>query len=116
MVSSMGLGEFAFEEDRDGVDAVVAERGEAAESELAEHAGRDVVALVAAVTAEQQVERAAHPSDAEAGAVEHQACVGGEPLQGDEVERLPEPEGGVGGAGAVVVIGLVVLSAQAVLE
>jgi hypothetical protein len=40
------------------------------------------------VTAEQHVERAAHAGflrarpDAEAGAVEHPACVGGEPLQG----------------------------------
>jgi hypothetical protein len=43
LLSSMGLGEFALEEERDGVDAVVSERGEAGESELAEHAGCDVV-------------------------------------------------------------------------
>ncbi len=59
LVSSVGLGEFAFEEGGDGVDAGVSERGETGEPELIEHAGRDVVARVAAVTAEQQVERCA---------------------------------------------------------
>lgn len=42
LVSSVGLGEFAFEEGGDGVDAVVSERGETGETELAEHTGRDV--------------------------------------------------------------------------
>ena len=89
MVSSVGLGEFTCEQGSNGVDAVVTERGEAGESELAEHAGRDVGGRGAAVTAEQQVECAAHPADAEAVAVEHQVPVAGEPLQGDEVESLP---------------------------
>jgi hypothetical protein len=44
----VGLGEFAFEEGGDGVDAGVSERGETGEPELIEHAGRDVVARVAA--------------------------------------------------------------------
>ena len=87
-MSSVGLGEFAFEDGCYGVDAVVPERGEAGETELVEHAGGDVVGRVAAVTAEQQVERGAHPADAEAMAVEHQVPVAGEPLQGDEVESL----------------------------
>jgi hypothetical protein len=116
LVSSMGLGEFAFEEERDGVDAVVPELGEAGQSELAEHAGCDVVGGRASVTAEQQVERAAHPANAEAVAVEQQVPGAGEPLQGDEVESLAEPEGGVGRAFAVGVIGLVVLLAQVLLE
>ena len=34
-MASVGLGEFAFEEGRDGVDAVVTERGETGETELA---------------------------------------------------------------------------------
>jgi len=96
LVSSVGLGEFAFEEGRDGADAVVAERGEAGETELVEHAGRDVVARVAAVTAEQQVERGAHPANAEAVAIEQQVMLAGDPLQGDEVESLAKPEGWVG--------------------
>ena len=112
----MGLGELAFEEERDGVDAVVPERGEAGQSELAEHAGCDVVGGGASVTTEEQVERAAHPANAEAVAVEQQASLGGEPLQGDDVESLPEPEGGIGRARALGVIGLVVLLAQALLE
>jgi hypothetical protein len=53
LASSVGLGEFAFEEGRDGVDAVVTERGETGETELAEHTGRDVGGRGAAVTAEQ---------------------------------------------------------------
>ena len=36
--------------------------------------------------------------------------------QGDEVAGLPEPEGGVGRAGAVGVIGVLVLSAQTLPE
>ena len=111
MASSVGLGEFAFEEGCYGVDAVVAERVEAGETELVEHADRDVGGRGAAVTSYQQVERAAHPADAEAVAVEQQVPRAGEPLQGDEVESLPEPESGVGGACAVGVIGLAVLSA-----
>ena len=89
LVSSVGLGEFAFEEGCHGVDAVVAERGEAGETELVEHADRDVVARVAAVTAEQQVDGGAHPGDAEAVSVEQQVSLAGEPLHGDQVERLP---------------------------
>jgi hypothetical protein len=88
LVSSVGLGEFAFEECGDGVDPVVSERGEAGETELAEHACRDVVGGGAAVTAEQQVERGAHPANAEAVAGKQQVSLGGEPLQGDEVESL----------------------------
>ena len=84
LVSSMGLGEFAFEEERDGVDAVVPERGEAGQSELAEHAGCDVVGGGASVTTEEQVERAAHPANAEPVAVEQQAS----PSQRAGADRL----------------------------
>jgi len=96
LVSSVGLGEFAFEDGCYGVEAVVPERGEAGETELGEHAGRDVVTRVAAVTAEQQVERGTHPANAEAVAVEQQVMRAGDPLQGDEVESLAKPEGWVG--------------------
>jgi hypothetical protein len=45
-----------------------------------------------------------YPTDAETVAVEEQVLLGGEPLHGDEVEGLSEPEGGVGGARALGVI------------
>jgi hypothetical protein len=89
LVSSVGPGEFAFEQEGDGIEAVVSERGQGGESELSEQSGGDVVGRGATVTAEQKVEGAAHPSEAEAVALEQQAMVGGEPLQGDEVESLP---------------------------
>jgi hypothetical protein len=89
LASSVGLGEFAFEEEGHGVDAVVSQGGEAAESELTEHSGGDVMGRGRAVAAEQQVEGAAHPADAEAAAVEQQVTLAREPLQGDQVESLP---------------------------
>jgi len=89
LVSSVGAGEFAFEEESDGVEAVAAERGQGGESERTEHACGDVVGRGGAVTAEQKVEGPPQPGDAEAVAVEQQGMLGGEPLQGDEVESLP---------------------------
>ena len=116
LVSSVGLGEFAFEKAGDGADAIVPERGQAGELELAEHSGGDVVGRGAAVTAQQQVERAVHPADAETVAVKQQVSFVREPLHSDRVQCLSEPEGGVGRARALGVIGVVLLSAEALLK
>src|ERR1019366_2581164 len=59
-----------------GVDAVVPERGEAGETELAEHAGCDVGGRGAAVTAEQQVERRRRRGRRTSGAPRRAAIAG----------------------------------------
>ena len=67
-------------------------------------------------TANEQVEGAGEPGEAEPGAVEEQLSLVGEPLHGEQVESLAEPEGWVAGAGIVVLVRVTTLFAQSLVQ
>ena len=114
-MSSLGIGEFAFENVTDSGDAIVPERVNGLESELGEGVGGDVVGGKASAPGEAG-RRRRDRSDSESGPIEEQLSLVGEPLHGEHVESLPQPDSRVGATGGLVAVDVLLVVAQSLVQ